>query len=244
MEPNVHRLRQCRVFFFISVQLMKLTLTWAVKMCSCNVLGNNKKRVQSWGLFQWVNGSTSLQAFLDICFGWTCSNSGLANCLWLSSQHGTRSSLWFFLREQWERSEQHRGCHTCRSHPLFFIHMHTLVVSANALNEGPRAHSSQEPPISAPLAKDVQFKCLNTASQVMKPVLDRDGWLEHDLRQYSWSIFLVLTKPCKIIASYLCSFFLKWNAQWWCQWLIITFCDWEYRFHCKINANVNCSIFM
>lgn len=50
--------------------------------------------------------------------------------------------------------------------------------------------------------------------------------------------------PCEIVASYLCSFFLKWNAQWWCQWLIITFCDWEYRFHCKINTDVNCSIFM
>lgn len=96
----------------------------------------------------------------------------------------------------------------------------------------------------APLGPDVQVKCLNAASQVVKPVLHRDGWLEHGLWWYSWSIFLVLTKPCEIVAFCLSSFFLKWNAQWWCQWLIITFCDWEYRFHCKINANVNCSIFM
>lgn len=107
------------------------------------------------------------------------------------------------------------------------------------LNKDPRAPSLWEPPIATPLTQ----QCLSSL-QVLKSVWDRGGSLQHDLCWCTWRSFLVLRKPCEIVASYLCGFFLKWNARWWCQWLIITFCDWEYRFHCKINANVNCSIFM
>lgn len=137
-----------------------------------------------------------------------------------------------------------QGMSSLQVSPLVFHTCAYIGCFGKCVEQGPKSPQLVRASHFHPLGPDVQFKCLNTTSQVVKPVLNQNSWLEHDLWWYSWSIFLVLTKPCEIVASYLCSFFLKWNAQWWCQWLIITFCDWEYRFHCKINADVNCLIFM
>lgn len=102
-----------------------------------------------------------------------------------------------------------------------FSHPCTRWLFQWALNKDLRAQSLWEAcgrvPFP-PLGPGVPFQCLSTASS-WGNLWGQDGSLEHDLWWCSWRIFLVLTKPCEIVASYLCSFFLKWNAQWWCQWL-------------------------
>lgn len=176
-------------------------------MCSCNVLGNNKQEVESWGLLQSGNGSTSVQAWLG---GW-------ADCL---SQLSALHRLWFVLREQRDRRSS-TGCQACSSHPSLFTPVHTLVVSVSTEqgSESPElVRSLWEGPISTPWPR-CPIPVSEHSLQLGKPVWGQDGSLEHDLWWCSWRIFLVLTKPCEIVASYLCSFFLKWNAQWWCQWL-------------------------
>lgn len=197
-------------------------------MCSCNVLENNKNRVETWGLFQSVHGSTSLQAFLDMdtACHWALSTSQAAVCGCPQSTGKGVSST--------------GHVRPAGLTPVFHTCAHAGYFRGGA-EQGPK--SPQLVRASHFHSPGFQLRCLNSASRWEAWL--RSGWLTGAwplLVQLEYS--LVLTKPCEIVASYLCSFFLKWNAQWWCQWLIITFCDWEYRFHCKVNANVNCSIFM
>lgn len=67
--------------------------------------------------------------------------------------------------------------------PFFFKHVHTLLIFANALNDDTKMliACEQEAPIYDPLDKMSTSNVLTlSASQVVKPVLDKDGLLKHD----------------------------------------------------------------
>lgn len=131
------KVMQAGVYFFhLCVQLMKLKWTWAGKTCSRHVLGNRKTTVKSWILFQsvnWQHPSASIPGYplwinlflifigqLTACYR-PLSTLRTTVCDLSSEKSEMQMNSTSYVRTAGDLT------------PSPFIHVRTLLVSANAL---------------------------------------------------------------------------------------------------------------